>query len=224
MHTFLLFWSPVHFFETRRANGLPWRAAAAAPALCAVLQTVSGSMVSAKTRPAIATAMAALDPSLPELPVSGLLATASLLGYPMFFGILFLAVLALDVLAAGSQQPGLLARFTAVSLYTQVPYCIAMIIIVSYWMPEPLRLASGLSDTEIMQQVARYSASIHSGPLMSTGKLLHYFSQLWLSAVLAIALKVVGSLSVRATFAVGTVLFVICMAGPIFILVIESLR
>ena len=221
---YMLFWSPIRFFETRRANGLPWFAAAGAPALCAGLQAISSSMISAKTGPAMATAMTALDASLPEFPVRGLTITASLLGYPMFFGILFLAVLALDVLAAGSQQPGLLARFTAVSLYTQVPYCIAMIVIVSYWMPEPLRLASGLSDTEIMQQVARYSASIHSGPLMSTGKLLQYFSQLWLSAVLAIALKVVGSLSVRATFAVGTVLFVICMAGPIFILVLESLR
>ena len=42
--------------------------------------------------------------------------------------------------------------------------------------------------------------------------------------MLAVALKVVGSLSVRATFVVGAVLFVICMAGTIFNFVLESLR
>ena len=59
---------------------------------------------------------------------------------------------------------------------------------------------------------------------MSTGRLLGHYSNLWLSAMLAVALKVVGSLSVRATVAVGAVLFVICMAGPIFNFVLESLR
>ena len=41
--------------------------------------------------------------------------------------------------------------------------------------------------------------------------------------MLAIALKVVGSLSVRATVAAATVLFVICMAGPMVNLLRELL-
>ena len=221
---YMLLWSPVRFFETRRANGLHWLTAAGAPALCAGLQAVTGSITSARILPAMEDAIAVIDVPFAEFPLQSIAFVAGLLGYPMFFGVMFLAVLALDIVASGSEQPRLLAKFTAVGFYTQVPWCIVMIAIAWHWTPEPLRLPVGVSQAEIMEQMTRYQVTVRSGPLMSTGQLLGHFSQLWLSAVLAIALKVVGSLSVRATVAVGTVLFVICMAGPIFNLVLESLR
>ena len=221
----MLFWSPVRFFETRRAKSLHWLAAAGAPVLCGVLQAVSGSMTLTKTLPDVERVMAVLDTPFAEFPAQGMAAVGGLLGYPMFYGVLLLAVLAIDILVKGSEQPRLLAKFTAVSFYTQVPWCMVMIAIAWHWTPEPLRLPSGdPSEAEILEAVARYRYSIQSGPLLSTGRLLGHYSNLWLSAVLAIALKVVGSLSVRATFAVGAVLFVICMAGPIFNFVLESLR
>ena len=220
----MLLWSPVRFFETRRANGLHWLTAAGAPALCAGLQAVNGSIASAKMLPAMEDAIALIDVPFAEFPLQSIAFVAGLLGYPMFFGVMFLAVLALDIMASGSEQPRLLARFTAVSFYTQVPWCIVMIAIAWHWTPEPLRLPVGASEAETLEAMTRYQVAVRSGPLMSTGQLLGHYSQLWLSAVLAIALKVVGSLSVRATVAVGTVLFVICMAGPIFNLVLESLR
>ena len=219
-----LLWSPVRFFETRRADGLHWLAAAGALLLCGVLQAVSSSMTLVKMLPEMERAMALIETPFAEFPLHGLAVVGGLLGYPMFYGVMLLAVLALDIVAAGSQQPRLLAKFTAVSFYTQVPWCIVMIAIAWFWTPEPMRVPVGASETEIMEALGRYQRSIHSGPLLSTGRLLGHYSSLWLSAVLAIALKVVGSLSVRATFAVGAVLFVICMAGPIFNFVLESLR
>ena len=221
---FTLFWSPVRFFETRRADGLHWLAAAGALVLCAVLQAVNSSMTLAKMLPEMERVMALVETPFAEFPLQGLAVVGGLLGYPMFFGVMLLAVLALDIVAAGSQQPRLLAKFTAFSFYTQVPWCIAMIAIAWLWTPEPMRVPVGASDTEILEALGRYQRSIQTEPLMSTGRLLGHYSNLWLSAVLAIALKVVGSLSVRATFAVGAVLFVICMAGPIFNFVLESLR
>ena len=215
----MLFWSPVRFFENRRAGGVHWFAAAAAPALCAGLQAATGSVTSAKLVPVLEEAMALLDVPLSELPMQGLALVGILLGYPMFFGMMFLAVLALDVVAGGSEQPRLLAKFTAVSFYTQAPWCVLMLAIAWYWTPEPLSLPVGASRPEILEQMSRYQTTMLSDPLMSTGRLLEKYSLLWLSAVLAIALKVVGSLSVRATVAAGTVLFVICMAGPILNLV-----
>ncbi len=220
----LLLWSPVRFFETRRAGGLHWLTASGAPALCAVLQAVTGSITSAKILPAMEEALAVLDVPFPDFPLQGLAFVAGLTGYPMFFGVLFLAVLALDILASGSEQPRLLAKFTAVGFYTQVPWCIVMVAIAWYWTPAPLRLPVGASEADIMEQMASYQLTVRSGPLMSTGQLLGHYSQLWLSAVLAIALKVVGSLSVPATAAVGTVLFIVCMAGPIFNLVLGALQ
>ena len=220
----LLFWSPVRFFETSRAGGLHWLTAAAAPALCAGLQAVTGSMTSAKILPAMEETLAVLDVPFPAFPLQSLAFVTGLVGYPMFFGVLFLAVLALDILASGSEQPRLLAKFTAVSFYTQVPWCIVMIAIVWYWTPAPLRLAVGASEADVMEQMTSYQLTVRSGPLMSTGRLLEYYSLLWLSAVLAMALKVVGSLSVRAAVAVGTVLFTVCMAGPIFNLVLGALQ
>lgn len=219
-----LFWSPVRYFETRRADGLHWLAAAGAPVLCAVLQAVTSSMTLAKTLPEIETVMARVETPFAEFPLQGLAVVGGLLGYPMFYGVMLLAVLAIDILASGSEQPRLLAKFTAVSFYTQVPWCIAMIVIVWLWTPEPIRLPVGASNPDIMDAAAGYQRSLQSDPLLSTGRLLEHYSSLWLSAMLAIALKVVGSLSVRATVAVGTVLFVICMAGPIFTFVVESLR
>ena len=221
---YMLLWSPVRFFETRRANGLHWLTAASAPALCAGLQAVTGSITSARILPAMEDAIAVIDVPFAEFPLQSIAFVAGLLGYPMFFGVMFLAVLALDIVASGSEQPRLLGKFTAVSFYTQVPWCTVMIAIAWHWTPEPLRLPVGASEAEVLEAMTRYQVTVRSGPLMSTGQLLGHFSQLWLSAVLAIALKVVGSLSVRATVAVGTVLFVICMAGRILRPVIESLR
>ena len=221
---FTLFWSPVRFFETRRAGGLHWLAAGGALVLCGVLQSVSGSMTLAKTLPELERVMPLVETPLAEFPVRSLAVVGGFLGFPMFYGVMLLAVLALDVVAAGSQQPRLLAKFTAVSFYTQVPWCIVMIAIAWYWTPEPMRVPVGASDTEILEAATGYQRSLQSGPLMSTGRLLGHYSNLWLSAVLAIALKVVGSLSVRATVAVGAVLFVICMARPIFNFALENLR
>ena len=221
---FTLFWSPVRFFETRRADGLHWLAAAGAPVLCAVLQAVSGSMTTAKILPEVERVTALVDAPFTEFPVQGLAVVAGLLGYPMFYGVMLLAVLAIDILVSGSEQPRLLAKFTAVSLYTQVPWCIVMIGIAWHWTPEPLRLPVGAAEADILEALARYQRDVQSGPLMSTGQLLEHYSKLWLSAVLGIALKVVGSLSVRATVAAAAVLFVICMAGPIFNFVFESLQ
>ena len=220
----MLLWSPIRFFETRRAGGLHWLAAAGGPALCAVLQAATGSISSAKMLLAMEGAIAAIDVPFAEFPLQSMAFVAGLVGYPMFFGVMLLAVLALDVLASGSEQPRLLVKFTAVSFYTQVPWCIAMIAIVWHWAPDPLRLPVGASQAEVMEQMTRYQVTARSGALMSTGQLLGHYSGLWLAAMLAIALKVVGSLSVRATFVVGAVLFVICMAGPIFNFVLESLR
>ena len=221
---FKLFWSPVRFFEARRDGGLHWLAAVGALGLCAALQTVAGAMTTAKILPAMERALAVLDVPLTEFPVQGLALVSGLLGYPMFYGVMLLAVLALDIVASGSEQPRLLAKFTAVSFYTQVPWCLLMIAIAWHWTPEPLRLPVGASNADVLEQMTRYQTSVLSGPLMSTGRMLEHYSQLWLAAMLAIALKVVGSLSIRATVAVGAVLFAICMAGPIFNLVLTSLR
>ncbi len=221
---FTLFWSPVRFFETRRADGLHWLAAAAAPVLCGVLESVSGSMMLAKMLPEIERLMALVETPFADFPAQGLAVAGGLLGYPMFYGMMLLAVLALDILVSGSGQPRLLAKFTAVSFYTQAPWCLVMIAIAWHWTPEPIRLPVGASDTEILEAIGHYQRSFQAEPLQSTGRLLGHYSSLWLSAMLAIALKVVGSLSVRATVAVGAMLFVICMAGPIFNFVLESLR
>ena len=221
---FTLFWSPVRFFETRRAGGLHWLSATGALALCAVLQAVSGTLTTAKMLPEMQRILALMETPFADFPAQGLAVVGGLLGYPMFYGAMLLAVLAIDILAGGSEQPRLLAKYTAVSFYTQVPWCVVMIAIVWHWTPEPIRLPVGASNTDIMEAAAGYQRSLQSDPLLSTGRLLGHYSNLWLSAVLAIALKVVGSLSVLATFAVGAVLFVICMAGPIFNLVLESLR
>ncbi len=209
-------WSPVRFFDARRHRHADWVTALAAPALCAGLQGVSVSIFSGKIRPILETALARLDLPLAGLPSGHLFVVMSALTYPMYFALLTLAVLALDVLANNSGQPARLTELTALSFYTQVPYCLLMILIAWVWVPEPLRLPVGRSTAELLTEVQRYRETMRSGPLLSTGRLLSFYSLLWLAAVLSIALKVVSDLSTRATIIVAMVLLAICAAGPIF--------
>ena len=211
-----LVWSPVRFFDARRRRHPGWVTALAAPSLCAGLQGVSVSIFSGKTRPMVDAALARLDLPLTGLPSGHLFVAMSVLTYPTFFGLLALGVLALDVLIKDSGQPARLTEFTALSFYTQVPYCLLMILIAWVWVPEPIRLPAGPSTAEVLTQMQRYRDTMLSGPLLSTGRLLSYYSLLWLAAMLSIALKVVTGLSTRATVVVAVVLFTVCAAGPIF--------
>ncbi len=209
-----LVWSPVCFFDARRHRPPDWGTALAAPALCAGLQSVSVSIFSDKTRPMVDSALARLDLPLTGLPSPHLFVAISALTYPAFFGLLTLAVLALDVLVKDAGQPTRLTEFTALSFYTQVPYCLLMILIAWVWVPDPIRLPAGLSTAELLTQVRDYQATLLSEPLLSTGRLLSYYSLVWLAAVLSIALKVVTGLSTRATVVMAIVLFTVCAAGP----------
>ena len=210
-----LVWSPVRFFDTRRRRHIDWIVALTAPALCAGLQGISASIVSSKTRPILDIALARLDVPLTTQPFGSLFVVIGALTYPMYFGLLTLAVLALDVLAKNSGQPARLTECTALSFYTQVPYCLLMIFVAWVWAPEPLRLPTGPSIAEVLTAVRHYRQAMLSAPLLSTSRLLSYYSLIWLAAVLSVALKVVTGLSLRATVVVAMVLLGVCTAGPI---------
>ena len=168
------------------------------------------SIFSGKTRPMLDTALARLDLPLAGLPSGPLFVAMSALTYPMYFALLTLAVLGND-----SGQPARLTELTALSFYTQVPYCLLMILIALIWVPEPIRVPSGRSAVELLTEVQRYRETMRSEPLLSTGRLLSSCSMLWLAAVISIALKVVAGLSTRATVLVAMVLLAVCAAGPI---------
>ena len=211
-----LFWSPVRFFGTRRHCRPRVLTALAAPALCAALQGIAVAIFSGRTRPVLEAALARSDLPLTGLPGAPLFAAMSILTYPMVFGLLTLAVLALDVVVKDSGQPARLTEFAALSFYTQVPYCVLMIAIAWVFVPDPLRLPVGSSTVELLTEEQRYRATMLSEPLLSTGRLLSYYSLLWLATVLSIALAVVDGLSTQATVAIAIVLFAVCAAGPIF--------
>ena len=207
--------SPVRFFDARRRRHPRWVTALAAPALCAGLQSVSMSIFSGKTRPMLDAALASLDLPLTGLPSGPLFVAMSALTYPTFFALLTLGILALDVLVGDSGQAARLTEFTALGFYTQVPYCLLMIFIAWVWVPAPIQLPAGPATTELMAVVQRYLETVQSERLLSTGRLLSYYSLLWLAVVLSSALKVVAVLSTRATVVVAIVLFTVCASGRI---------
>ena len=186
-----LVWSPVRFFDARRCRNPDWGTALTAPALCAGLQGLSVRIFSGKTRPMVDAALASLDLPLTGLPSGHLSVAMGILTYPMLFGLLTLAVLALDVLVKDSGQAARLTEFTALSFYTQVPYALLMIAIAWAWVPEPIRVPAGPSIAEVLTTVERYRDTMLSSPLLSTGRLLSYYSLNWLAVVLSVALKVV---------------------------------
>ena len=211
-----LIWSPVRFFDARRRRHPDWVTALAAPALCAGLQHVSVSIFSGKIRPMLDAALARLDLPVTALPSGPLLVLVSALTYPTYFALLTLGMLALNVLVGDSGQPARVTEFTALSFYTQVPYLLSMVLIAWVWVPEPIRLPVGPSSAELLAAAHGYRETMWSAPLLSTGRLLSYYSLLWFAAVLSAALKVVAGLSTRATVVVAVILFTVCAAGLLF--------
>ncbi len=215
--------SPVRFYDNRRNRRVDWVVALAAPLGCALLQGTAALIVSGKTRPVLEAALAG-QLQRTGLPSEYLMATVAGLGYPMFFGVLTLAMLALNVFVRTPGSAARLTEFTALGFYTQLPHALLAIGIAWIWEPDVIQLSSGASTADLLVAVSRYRDTVLSDPLPSTVRLLSLYSRIWLGAVLTIALKVVARLSTGATAMAALTLLTICAGGPLVGMLLEIIR
>lgn len=215
--------SPTRFFHSRRNHPIGWKTALAGPLLCTVLQAVAALIVGAKSRPAIEAAVAGRF-GRTSLPSEYVMAVVAALGYPMLFGVLTLAMLALNVLVRTPGPADRLTEFTALGFYTQVPHALLAIGIALIWEPEAMRLSSTASMADFLVAIDTYRDTLLSGPLPSTVRLLSVYSLIWLAAVLSIALKVTTRASIGTTVMAAVALLTICAGAPMVGMLLEVTR
>jgi hypothetical protein len=90
-----------------------------------------------------------------------------------------------------------------------------MVIVAAVWTPDPLTLPAGATVQDLQHVVDRFRQAAFDAPLLSTARLLSYYSVLWPSVMLATAWKVVSRVRLGPTLAVGAFLLLLLggMAG-----------
>lgn len=218
MLTFLV--SPVAFFERRLQRSPGWAVPLAIPAVCGLLQCASTLLFAGKTEPILLRAFGELGLTTMHPPPAQVFAYLTLLGYPITYGIATLALIAFDVLLTDSGESERLGQFAGLCFLSQVPYCVLMVIVAFVWIPEPLNLASGASLQELQQAVYRYRDAAFDTPLLSTARLISYYSVVWLCAMLAVSFRVSSRVRIGQTVAVGV--FLLLLFGGMSVLTASS--
>ena len=218
-----LFFSPIRYYRNRLDQPPSWTIAFTGVAACAAMLCVSDFIRSGKTLPLVEAALGdqfSMPVALRYLAVLG-----GLVGYAALFGVMVLAMLALNVLIGRPGPADRVTEFTALAFYTQVPCNLVVVALMWVWEPETaLRLSTDWPPSEIADAAARFRETVSSEALPATALLLSRYSAVWLAAQLSIALKVLAQLSTRTTTAIALVLALILFAGPIFTFLLEVVR
>lgn len=218
-----LFFSPIRYYRSRLDQPPSWTIAFTGLAACAVMQSAAGYIRSGKTLPLLEAALGdqiSIPSALRSLALLG-----GLVGYAALFGVMVLAMLALNVLVGRPGPADRLTEFTALAFHTQIPCNLVLVVLMWVWEPATaLRLSADWSPSEMADASRRFQDAVSSESLPSTGLLLSRYSTVWLAAQLSIALKVLARLSTRSTAAIALVLALILFAGPIFTFLLEVFR
>jgi hypothetical protein len=210
-----LYWSPIRFFDANRKQPPSWPHALIAPSICSALLGIAVLTVSRKSGPALAPALAAFEFPISTPATKTMFMAISALIYPSFCGTAGLTLLALHALTGNSTHPILVLKCTALAFYTQLPYGLLMVIIAWLWTPTPIEVPAGASTVVVLVEIREYQSTVLSEPLLSTGRLLSWYSLAWLIIVLALMLRTIDRLSFGATLTVALTLVSVFAAGPL---------
>lgn len=208
--------SPVAFFERRLQRPHGWALPLALPALCAVLHCTATLIFAGKTRPVLEIAFAEIGLSTAPLPPAQVFALLTLFGYPITYAMAALALIALDVVLTDSGESRRLGQFAGLCFLSQVPYCVLMVGVAVAWTPDPLTLPVGASLQDVQEAVNRYRDAAFDAPLLSTARLISYYSVVWLCAMLAVSFRVSSRVRIGQTVAVGV--FLLLLFGGLSVL------
>jgi hypothetical protein len=171
------------------------------------LQLVSSLLFSEKMLPLIQELLAKqqMGPSAlrPIGIVSAVLASGS---YFVTYGMAVVALVCLDVLLKDSGRAQRLVEMAGLCFFSQVPYCLLMVVVAYLWSPEPIWVPPGASVEELRITVQEYREAMFAwGPLVAS-RIIGYYSLIWLVGLMSVSLKVVSRLSGRAVVFAGTIL------------------
>ena len=83
---------------------------------------------------------------------------------------------------------------------------------------------AGASTVVVLVEIREYQSTLLSEPLLSTGRLLSWYSLAWLIIVLALMLRTIDRLSFGATLTASLTLVSVFAAGPLLGRVATAIR
>lgn len=193
--------SPVRFFEYRLRQPPDWPLALLPLILCVTAQIVSALLFVEKLQPV----MTALTGNLSESaawarPLEGVSVVLVPFGYAASYAMAALALVCLDVVTGDSGHEVRLVEFAGLSFFTLVPYAIATVLIAIAWSPGTPTVGTAPSLEEIRRAIESQRVAMAASPLLSTGRLLSYYSTVWFVGMLSAALKTVTGLGTTAVW------------------------
>ena len=195
-----------------------WLGAALPVVAQTVLLAIAGSLVNLRMHAEIVQVVSGVDGTNPLFsPAFGvILAIFSVVaGTAMVFWLAAGALVVLDILFAGSGQSRRLVECCALAYWSQVPWSLIGLVILSIWgHPEPIRIPTNASPSELTTLLVERQAHFQSMPVMQTVQLVGVYFGLWLVGLQATALRVVSGFSVRGAWAAGIVLGTLFVALP----------
>ncbi|MCY4601137.1 MAG: YIP1 family protein [Acidobacteria bacterium] len=211
--------SPIRFYRSRVSHPPDWIGAAVPVAIQMVLLSVSGSVTYLRGLEGVTENLPAslgADVLLSSAAFGVALAAVSVVaGVAMMFWLSAGALVVLDLLFAGSGHARRLVECTALAYWSQVPWSLVTVGILVWWfVPEPLRLPSGVSLAELPVRLTEYQAAMQSTPLLETMKIVGLYFGIWLVALQAVALRVVSGFSVGGTWVAGILLAALFVGLP----------
>lgn len=186
---------PAVFFQEQLRGAPDWWLALAAPILCSCLLGIGATVLNQRARRVQIDLLRHLDVPVEMLPPPLLTTVAVMLGYPAWFGMALLALLAINVLCKDEASPTRLTELTGLCFLTQVPLCLITVAVALVYQPEPFQPPAGVSRAGA---VAAFVEGQEASPALVLVRTLSHSSALWLASQLAVALKVAGQLSTRA--------------------------
>jgi hypothetical protein len=205
---------PAIFFCGRLQQKPNWPLALTAPALCMVLQFVSGLMFSSKAQPIVQEFLAREHLQQTDMRMFGVLASIFAgASWAATCGTMIAAVVCFDVLFEDSGRLKRLAEFTALSFFAQLPFCVLIIVVAWFWSPEPIGLALDSSPGELAATIQQWKGEMFGWWPLAASRVIGYYALTWQVVLIGIFLKVVSRLKLWA------VLFACAFILGLFVLI-----
>jgi len=212
-----LVFSPVTFFKKRLDKPPNWALALSPLIVCVVAQIVSALMLVDTMQAALTTftAPASLPAASPG-PFRILPLILVPFGYAATYAVATLALVCLDVVTKDSRRGGRLAEFAALAFFAHVPYAIASVVLVHLWSAGEPAASAWASLEDLSRGLDVQRAATLGSPLLSTARLLSYYSSAWYALVITASLQAVTGMKTRGTWLAAAFLLALSVGAGSF--------
>jgi hypothetical protein len=204
-------WRPVPFFEWRLERPSNWPLALAAPACCAVLSLLTGIVLFGKVTPQVSfpvvTGNAGTVRSF-AVALSVLVSSS----YFVYYAVLALAAVGVDVLLRDSGKGTRLAELVGFCFVPQIFHSASLLLLVVWWLPSPAALSQAMGPQFAHMPLEQYKEIVTSRAPFLVVQSLSYICWLWTICLIGVCLAVVSRIALHRVVMSLAALAAVCAA------------